>query len=332
MRTPISIEGIGILCARGRGMEAFERALREGWAAPSMSPEGRMAYRIAPEDLMDREVLQKARRADRFSKLTVLAAHDAIRDSGLALEDVRKSTGIIVATAFGAHATIFKFLDDIIDYGELNVSPTTFAHSIHNAAAAYVASVLGLKGPAMTITQFHFAFHQALYLAYAWLKEGRVERVLLGVSDECSPAMEYICEEKLSIAADGKMSPLHCLEKPKLVPGEGSVFFLVTLDPAKIKYGAFSAVEIGKENKGWEDAGLLILGANAMAGSEKIYATAANGAPLAAYSDIYGGLMTSAGFECAAAALMLKNGPLRSIQCVSHSCEEDLAFIKIVKP
>ena len=353
---PVSISGIGILSPRGRGLDKFESALREGWVPPAFSKEGRPAYRIPAKDLIDREILNRARRADRFSKLTVLAAHDALRDSNPSMEEARKSAGIIVATAFGAHSSIFKFLDGIIDYGETKVSPTTFAHSIHNAAAAYVASALECNGPAITITQFHFSFHQALMLAYAWLSEGRVERVLVGVADECSPAMEYICEEKLSIAADGRMDPLSFSERPKVVPGEGSVFFLLSLDPSRAKYGSFSDIRIGKSARGWEDADLTIISGNAMAGSEAVYKNAIKeGSEVVAYSPIYGGLMSSGGFESTAAALTLKNQvrygspvfdkigagrikedasepqELCAIQCVSHSCDGELAFLKLIK-
>ena len=226
---------MGVLCSRGRGLDPFEKALREGWVAPTPAKDGRLAHRLLDSDLKDREVLKEARRADRFSRLTVLAAHDAITDSGRTLDDARESTGIIVASAFGPHATIFKFLDGVIDYGESGVSPTTFAHSIHNSAASYVATVLGCKGPTMTVTAFYFSFQQALLLASAWLNGGRVNKVLIGVVEECSTAMEYICAEKLSIATDGKMKPLSCLDKPEAVLGEGSVFFLVSLDPSKKK-------------------------------------------------------------------------------------------------
>jgi len=351
---PLAIEGMGIVCTRGRGLDKFVQALKEGWIEPSLSEEGRMAYRISQADLSDREVLKRARRADRFSRLTVLAAHDAMRDSALKPEDAQK-TGVIVATAFGAHGTIFKFLDDIIDYGEKNVSPTTFAHSIHNAAASYIAGVLECKGPTMTITQFHFSFQQALVLAYAWLHEGRADRVLVGVAEECSPAMEYICEEKLSIAADGKMDPLSFSEKPKLVPGEGSVFYLLSLNQERKKYGAFADVVIGRRNPEWNDLGLSVVGAHGMAGSERGYANVLKkGKAVSAYSMIYGGMLTGGGFDCAAAALALKNQELygagvlsdtgfcktenlkagkeiNAVQCVSHGCDGELAFIKIIK-
>ena len=200
---PLSIEGLGILCTCGRGIEKFDSALRAGWVAPQFSADGRPAYRVNTHDLVDREVLKKARRADGFSKMTVLAAHDAMVDSSLQIEEIRE-TGSFLRRLL-AHSAIFHFLDHVLDYGESNVSPTTFAHTLHNAAASYLTSVLGCEGPTLTITQFYFVFHQALQLAYSWLLEGRVERVLVGVTDELSTVMEYICGEKLSIAYDGRM-------------------------------------------------------------------------------------------------------------------------------
>ncbi len=325
---PMAIEGIGILNARGRGIERLEEAMREGWVPPTLSEDGRPAYRLSADILKDPVALKHARRADRFSKLTVLAAYDALRDSGLNLDSIRHSTGILVATAFGSHGSIFKFLDGIIEYGELNVSPTTFAHSIHNAAASYVAATLQSRGPAMTITQFHFSFQQSLLLAYAWLAEGRAKHVLVGAADECSPAMEYICEEKLSVASDGRMHPMNCLEKPAVVPGEGAAFFLRSLEPSAKKYGAITGVEIGKNFRGWNDVDLSILGANAMGGSEQIYQEILNGKPAAAYASLYGGLMTG-GFECAVATLTLKNQPVNAVQCVFHNCDQELAFVRM---
>ena len=323
---------------------------------PTISVDGRKAYRVPKDALIDYNILKKVRRSDRFSRLAVFAACDAIHDSGLDIADLdHSSVGIIIATAFGPHATIFKVSEDIIDYGENKVSPTTFAHSIHNAAASYVASALGCTGPVMTTTQFYFSFQQALLLASSWLDEGRLKKVLVGTVDECSPAMEYICEEKLSVAQNGKMSPLSCLKRPKFVPGEGSAFFLVSHDSKNKKYGAFTEIKITSDSHGWTDVDLSIIGTNAMGGSEEVYKDVLNeGIPVAAYSSIYGGFMTGNAFECVAAALMLKNQKqyassnidgaevwnvvdkskkreLNQIQCISHNNKRQLAFIKMMK-
>ena len=353
---PVFIEGIGIIFTRGRGLNKFEQALKDGWDEPTVSADGRKAYRVPKDALIDYNILKKVRRSDRFSRLAVFAACDAIHDSDLDIADLDQlSIGIIIATAFGPHATIFNVLDDIIDYGEKEVSPTTFVHSIHNAAASHVASALGCTGPVMTTTQFYFSFQHALLLASSWLNEGRLKKVLVGIVDECSPIMEYICEEKLSVAHNGKMSPLSCLKRPKFVPGEGSAFFLVSQDSKKKKYGAFTEIDITGNSHGWTDVDLSIIGTNAMGGSEEVYKDILNkGIPVAAYSSIYGGFMTGNAFECAAAALMLKNQTqyaspnvdrtelwnvadkskereLNQIQCISHNNTQKLVFIKMTK-
>ena len=178
-------------------------------------------YAVAAETLKDRSVLGGMRRADRFSKMAVLAAHDAM--DGSEIENPER-VGIIFATAFGPHNTTFRFQDDILDYGDGGVSPTIFSNSVHNAAVSYISRALEIKGPTWTVTGFNQPFEQAVQLAQAWLNEGRCDQVLLGAGDECGTVMEYICSEKLPIASDGKVT------ENAFVPGEGMAFFLVDGD------------------------------------------------------------------------------------------------------
>ena len=217
----MKVLGTGLVCARGRGKEAVSR----GWKPPEFievpfQEEPFPVYAVAPETLKDRTVLGGMRRADRFSKMATLAAHDAVANSGIEFKNPER-VGIIFATAFGPHNTTFKFLDDILDYGDAGVSPTVFSNSVHNAAVSYISRALGIKGPTWTITGFCNPFGQAIALAQAWLNEGRCDYVLLGGGDECGTVLEYICKEKLPIAKDGKVG------ENAYVPGEGMAFFLV---------------------------------------------------------------------------------------------------------
>ena len=217
----MKILGTGLVCARGRGKDAVSKE----WKPPKFievpfQKELFPVYAIAPETLKDKAVLGGMRRADRFSKMATLAAHDAVADSGGELGNPER-IGIIFATAFGPHNTTFRFQDDIIEYGDGGVSPTLFSNSVHNAAVSYISRALGIKGPTWTVTGFRDPFGQAVALANSWLAEGRCDQVLLGAGDECGTVMEYICSEKLPIAMDGKIS------ENTYVPGEGSAFFLV---------------------------------------------------------------------------------------------------------
>ena len=239
----MNIAGIGMVSARGRGIAALEHALEQGWIPPvevdvKGLPSGRLpVYAVPQEILADKTVLAKARRADRFTRMAVLAASDALQESGLGATVDKSRLGIIVATALGPHATTFSFLDGILDFGDAAVSPTAFSHSVHNAAASYIAMTLEARGPTLTVTHFHFAFHQAVLLAQTWLDDGRCDAVLVGTVDELGAVMQNVCGRMAKVASDGHIKPFGFSAAPESVPGEGSAFFLLTRDPAGAGYG-----------------------------------------------------------------------------------------------
>lgn len=354
----MNVSGIGVVFARGRGVGSLEGALREGWSPPSRkalpaaSGESTPVYSVADETLKDKAVLKGMRRADRFSKMAVLAAWDAVRDSGVAIDGETASLGIILATAFGAQVTAFRFLDEIIDHGDAHVSPTLFSNSVHNAAASYVASALNNRGPTLTVTQFGLSFHQALILARAWIQEGRCERVLVGSVEECGTVMEYICRRRLAIAKDGRISPFACAPSPLAVPGEGSAFLLLSGGAGPRRYCELSGVFLeGESSEAAPD--LRILDADGMSDDETRYREmAGRDVTVAGYSPLFGSMMTGSAFHCASAALMLMNQTcyacpvqdnphglrlcastekqrIDEIQCVKYSCTGESAVIDL---
>jgi len=291
------IAGMGIIFNRGRGLANLDNALTQGWVRPDPF------YRIPIESITDKQVLKEARRADIFSKMATLAAYDALVDSGIP-EAKKERIGIILTTAFGPHLTTFNFLDDILTYGDAGVSPTLFSHSVHNAAASYIALNLQTRGPTLTMTQFANSFQQAIILAESWLAEKRCEYILVGSTDQLGKVMEYICSQKLNLSQDGKIKPFNCSKNPDCVPAEGSAFFLVTDNPKYNKYCSISALP----QNNCPDADLCILDSDGICGDESQYLELAkNKTPLTSYAPIFGSMLTLSSFSSMAAALMLKN-------------------------
>ena len=354
----MNVAGIGLVFAGGRGVGSLEEALRRGWSPPSRGEVPRPAggvvpvYAVEEKTVKDKTVLRNMRRADRFSKMAVLAAWDAMRDGGAEAGEEEPSLGIILATAFGPQVTAFRFLDEIIDYGDANVSPTLFSHSVHNAAASYVASALGNRGPTLTVTQFESSFHQALILARAWIQEGRCENVLVGAVEECGTVMEYICGERLEIAEDGRITPFEFSSSPSAVPGEGSVFLLLRGGDGPERYCEIRGVYLDHES-GEAGPDLRILDADGMSGDESCYREiAGEDVMIAGYSPLFGSMMTGSAFHCASAALMLRNQTryacpiqdnphgvrlctstekqeIERIQCIKYSCSGEKAVIDL---
>jgi 3-oxoacyl-(acyl-carrier-protein) synthase len=99
----MNIAGMGIVCSRGRGVSALETCLEQGWVQPTrVDVRGLHAgplpvYAVSAETLNDKVVLSKARRADRFTRMSVLAASDALQDSGLGSDLDRARLGVIMS-------------------------------------------------------------------------------------------------------------------------------------------------------------------------------------------------------------------------------------------
>jgi 3-oxoacyl-[acyl-carrier-protein] synthase II len=305
------ILGTGCIFSHGLGVSSLERALRSGWQKPGEvdipRTEGarRLVYQVDLDSVPDRTLLKKLRRADKLSKMSVLAAADALADSGIA-DISRKRIGIILATAFGAQVTTFDFLDGILDYGDAGVSPTTFSNSVHNAAASYVSSSLNIQGPTLTVTQFRFSFQSALQLARTWLAQGRCDYLLVGAVDQYGDVLGYISEQKLTAAEDGRIRPF-MFNPTCQVPGEGALFFLLGRDRTDSAYCSIDAVYTGGDPDCNTAVDINIIDADGLLPDESAYRSSLSAdIPTTAYAPIFGSMMIGGAFNLAAAALMLK--------------------------
>lgn len=305
------ILGIGPLFSGGYGVDALTAALENGFSPERLTAAGGdgscLLHRVNLETITDRTLLKPLRRADKLSKMAVLGAAAALADSGIDVSG--KRGGIILATAFGAHVTTFDFLDGIIDYGEANVSPTAFSNSVHNAAASYVATALGITGPTLTVTAFRFSFESALQLAAAWLAQGRADYLLVGAVEQYGTVLDHVCRSKLPQAADGRMTPF-ALRASGNVPGEGAAFFF--LDAAAADgYCRVGEIVTGEPAGKRVAADLVVLNADGMYADERGYLTAiADEQLVSAYAPVYGSIMSGSALSLAAAALMLKRQQL----------------------
>lgn len=342
----MNINGIGLIFARGSGIENFENALKDGWrapeevAAPYSENRKSFAYQVNLANIPDRTVLKNMRRADKLSKMAVVAASEALKKSSIEKITDRSKIGVIVATALGAHVTTFNLLDDILEYGEANVSPTTFSNSVHNAAASYISSALGIEGPTLTITQFFFSFQSALQLAQAWLNEKRCEYILVGAVEQYGEVLAYIHDKKLNATPDGRIRPFS-FNPAFQVPGEGSVFFLVSKKKSDNAFCEIQSVATHFDGDDVARADLNIIDADGLLSDESAYLRDQTPEiPVAAYSPIFGSMMSGSAFNCAAGALMLRNQTLyaspvidnpHGLNIVNNAGPCDIELIKCVR-
>lgn len=217
----MNLAGLGIVFPGGAGVSALRAALTAGLplTGEMLAKEKVPVLKVPAAALTGNPVLAPARRADRFCKMTLLAATEALAGCAVPPERI----GIILATAFGPHGTVFKFVNDLLEFGDEQASPTVFSQSVHAAAASMVAAAAHLHGPALTVADLAFPFEEALTLAEAWLAADRCDAVLVGAVDEISDVLAHVVRRKWAVASDGIARPTSA-EPPAYVPGEGAVF------------------------------------------------------------------------------------------------------------
>lgn len=147
-----------------------------------------------PQDyLVPDELVRDLRRADDFIRMAVASAFSAV--SRLTADKWQpEEVGVFIGTAYGPLETNFELLGSLIDDGEGQISPTLFSHSVYNAAAGYVARLLDIRGPAMTITNYSWPFLIALEEGRMAVASGKIGRaIVIGVETYSALLAEAYC-------------------------------------------------------------------------------------------------------------------------------------------
>ena len=355
----IAVHGIGIVGAFGCGIGTFSDALTRGEARTSnvvvQASEGQKempSYRADTGPLHQFIPRAHLRRVDHYAKMALLAASLALKDAG-EVEIGPGRLGIVVATGYGASATTSAFLDSFINAGDTFSSPTHFSNSVHNAAAAHISILLKVTGPCLTVSQFELSLASALLTAMRWLKEERVDYVLLGGVDEYCDLLGYCWWRFLSGWGKSPMEPFR-FGRQSAIPGEGAAFFL--LSRPKESSGLYCNivdVQTGNIKSGppaLSEGGLLIIGADGHKECGEVYKNfLGKNTRTVAFTSIYGSFPTNNAFDMAAAGLILKgdmtflqsytppsnkSSPLERIelvQCLKVGTEGDFGIITLCR-
>ncbi len=313
----IAVKGIGVTGGFGCGVADLAAALKGGISRVSeitvpsaQGPLQMPAFRAETERLDEFVPKRALRRIDHYSKMGLLGAYLALADGGMLGSDLSR-LGVVVASGYGATATTFAFLDSIIGDGDICASPTHFANSVHNSAAANISIMLGAKGPSLTVSQFDMSVPSALVSASQWLAEGRVDAVLFGAIDEVSDLIGYLQHRQRGPQRACPISPLSTGEESSII-GEGAAFLLLTRKDDSLAYCTIETVDTGslyQEELSFPDDALLLLGADGRRELGARYrATVPGHSRVACYTSIYGSMPAAAAFDLAAAALILQNG------------------------
>jgi 3-oxoacyl-[acyl-carrier-protein] synthase II len=189
-RRRVAITGIGVVSPHGCDTHSMFDALLRGESAVRhielTSPAGSLATVGAAVSGEPWSQLPRAQLAtsDRVGLYAILAANDAIRDSGLdlSLED-RSRIGISVGTSLGGAISQETAYAAIFEKSSTRLSPFTLVKVMYNGPAAQIGLQYMLGGPSLTYTTTCSSSAVAIGEAQRQIRHGYADVMIAGGSE-----------------------------------------------------------------------------------------------------------------------------------------------------
>jgi 3-oxoacyl-[acyl-carrier-protein] synthase II len=184
----VVITGLGCVTALGESVDELFAALcdgRSGVSAIESFDTSAYPVRFGGEvksfDITKHFDPRESKRMDRFTQFAVVAAKQAVNDSGLdfSKEDVYR-IGSIVGTGIGGIKEIEDQHIKLLQKGVRQVSPFTVPRLMANAACSTIAILYGLKGPNFCVSSACASANHAIGEAYCNILSGRSDIIITG--------------------------------------------------------------------------------------------------------------------------------------------------------
>jgi nodulation protein E len=246
----VVVTGMGAVSAAGIGVEPLWRATRSGRSCvgqPRFARPGRNRVNLAaqlqdfrPEDHFEPKLLPYY---DRYTQFAVLAADEALIQSGLTAEGrLGPRAAVILGTGGGGLLTIEEFYSTgPVDGARLD--PWSIPRGMGSAAASQIGMRHGCTGPTFGVSSACSSGAQAIGLGLQLIRSGLIDRAVVGGSDAAITALNIRGWELLRVLTPDFSRPFS-IGRNGMVIGEGAAVFVLETDRAARERGAEPLVEL----------------------------------------------------------------------------------------
>ncbi len=229
----VVITGQGTINSLGRTVEETLAAMREGRCGISdleFQDVERLSIRIggqvrnyAPEAHFNR---QQIALYDRFTQFTLLAAGQAIGQSGLSFSGgFATRSGVILGNSGGGMNTLDENYRSVYEAGKNRVHPFVVPKLMNNAAASHVSMEWNLKGPSFTVASACASSNHAMGQAMQMIRAGLADVMVTGGSEAMLCFGGIKAWEGLRVMSKDACRPFSA-NRNGMVQGEGAAVFV----------------------------------------------------------------------------------------------------------
>jgi len=229
----VVITGQGTINALGHNVPATLGAMREGRCGIGeldIRDVDRLSIRIGgqvrgytPEDHFNR---QQIALFDRFTQFTLLAAREAIAQSGLSFSgELSDRSGVVLGTSGGGMNTLDENYRSVYEEGKNRVHPFVVPKLMNNAATSHVSMEFNLRGPSFTVATACASSNHAMGHAFQLIRGGAAPVMITGGSESMLCFGGVKAWEGLRVMSKDGCRPFSA-NRNGMVQGEGAAVFV----------------------------------------------------------------------------------------------------------
>ena len=163
---------------------------------------------------------------DRYTQLTLIAANEAIEESGLIFNgQLAASTGVVLGTAGGGVSTWDDNYRAVYEEGKNRVHPFVVPKLMNNAAASHLSMKYNLKGPTFTVSTACASSNHAMAQAFQIVRSAQRPVMVTGGSESLLCFGGVKAWEGLRVMSKDACRPFS-LNRNGMVQGEGAAIFV----------------------------------------------------------------------------------------------------------
>lgn len=239
----VVVTGLGVVSSVGQSTADFWNALiagRSGFAKATLGTSAQATEKLVGEvkDFDPAQHFDKSQLPllDRVSQFAVVAARQAVKQSGIDLQgELAERTAAIAGTGSGGHTTVDDSFHRIYAEKAQRLHPLTIPKAMISAPASQVSLHLGTKGPAFAISSACASSTHAIGVAFHMVRGGSVPCAITGGTEASITFGAMKGWEAMRIMSPDTCRPFS-KDRKGMVIGEGAAMLVLeSLDHARAR-------------------------------------------------------------------------------------------------
>src|SRR5271170_3102933 len=239
----VAITGLGIISPLGLNLEENWKSLSEG--RPAIGPikgadcstlRFKNGAEVTGYDPVKHFEGGKDAYIDRFAQFSVVAAREALRNSGVVLTpELRERSAIVCGSAVGGQAAIEAGFQDLWVEGRGRVHPLTIPKTMSNAGASHISMDLGLAGPVYTVSTACSSANHAIGQAFRLVRDGEADLAVTGGSESMFTIGMLKAWEAMRVISPDTCRPFSKDRRGMILGEGGAMMILEPFEAAKAR-------------------------------------------------------------------------------------------------